>query len=71
MTLGDTQWSAQRVSVDIGSCTGCGDGTRATLTAAEARQLAGALLTEAAIAEHPGGPSSRARRAGGRDARRR
>ena len=29
--------------------------TRATLTAAEARQLAVALLAEAAIAEHPGG----------------
>ena len=57
MILGDSQWSAQRVSIDIGDCPGCG-GTWATLTAAEARQLAGALLAEAAIAEHPGGPSA-------------
>jgi putative redox protein len=56
MSLGDAQWSAQRISVDIGSCTRGGDGTRAALTAAEARQLAGDLLAEAAIAEHPGGP---------------
>ena len=54
MSLGD----AQRIGVDIGSCTGGDDGTRATLTAAEARQLAGALLAEAAIAGHPGGPSA-------------
>jgi putative redox protein len=55
MTLGDAQWTAQRVSLDISSSAGLGDGTRATLTAAEARQLAGALLVEAANAEHPGG----------------
>ncbi len=58
MTLGNSQWSAQRVSVDIGECPGCNDGAWATLTAAEARQLAGALLAEATIAEHPGGPSA-------------
>ncbi len=58
MILGNSQWSARRVSVDIGDCPGC-DGTWATLTAAEARQLAGSLLAEAAIAEHPGAPSAR------------
>ena len=58
MILGNSQWSARRVSVDIGDCPGC-DGTWATLTAAEARQLAGSLLAEAAIADHPGAPSAR------------
>jgi putative redox protein len=57
MTLGDAQWSALRVSVDIGACPGWGEGTRVTLTTTEARQLAGSLLAEAAIAEHPDGPS--------------
>jgi putative redox protein len=56
MFLGDSHWSAVRVSVAIGACPGCGDGTWVTLTTAEARQLAGTLLAEAAIAEHPDGP---------------
>jgi uncharacterized OsmC-like protein len=56
MILGDSQWSALRVSVDIGACPGCGDGTWVTFTTAEARQLAGALLAEAAAAEHPDRP---------------
>jgi len=56
MILGDSQWSALRVSVDIGACRGSGDGTWVTFTTAEARQLAGALLAEAAAAEHPDRP---------------
>lgn len=58
MTLGDSHWSARRVSLDIGPCPGCHDGIRATLTTAEARWLARALLTEAAVAEHRDGPSA-------------
>lgn len=49
--LGDAQWSATRVTVVVGQCPGCRDGTMATLTVAEARWLAGALLTQAIAAE--------------------
>jgi uncharacterized OsmC-like protein len=41
------------VSLDIGHTPGRQDGTSAALTPAEARQLAGALLSQADAAEHP------------------
>src|SRR5215468_3231289 len=43
----------QGVSLAIGHTPGCEDGTSAALTSAEARQLASALLQQAAAAEHP------------------
>jgi hypothetical protein len=51
LTLGGTERPARRVSLDIGHTPGRQDGTWAALTPAEARQLAAALLTQAAAAE--------------------
>lgn len=53
LTLGSAQRPAWRVSLDVGHAPGQADGTWAALTPAEARQLAAALLREAAAAEHP------------------
>jgi hypothetical protein len=56
--LGDAQWSATRVTVAVGQCPGCRDAAMATLTVAEARRLAGALLTQATAAERSGRPAA-------------
>lgn len=58
LCLGDAQWSATRVTVAVGQCPGCRDGIMATLTVAEARRLAGALLTQAIAAERSGRPGT-------------
>ncbi len=54
LILGGTRYPAGRVSLGIsasGTGTGTGDGTWAGLTAGEARQLAAALLTQAAACD--------------------
>jgi hypothetical protein len=51
IAVGDTHRPARRVTVDIGECPGCHDGTWAALTTAEARQLAASLLAQVAAAE--------------------
>ncbi|HTZ92671.1 MAG TPA: OsmC family protein [Streptosporangiaceae bacterium] len=51
LDLGDARHPARRVFVDLGACPGCEGSGWAGLTAAEARQVAFALLTEAAAAE--------------------
>jgi putative redox protein len=53
LTLGSTEQPARRVSIDVGHQPGRQDGTWAALTPAEARQLAAALLTQAAASEVP------------------
>jgi hypothetical protein len=51
LTLGSSRHPAARVFVDLGDCPGC-DGTGwAGLTVTEARQLALAVLSQAAAAE--------------------
>ena len=51
LALGDARHPAARVFIDLGDCPGC-DGTGwAGLTVAEARQLAHAVLSQAAAAE--------------------
>lgn len=51
LALGDARHPAARVFVDLGDCPGC-DGTGwAAFTVAEARQLARAVLAQAAAAE--------------------
>jgi putative redox protein len=51
LALGSAEQPAWRVSLDVGHAPGQADGTWAALTPAEARQLAAALLHEAAAAE--------------------
>lgn len=51
LALGDAQHPAARVFVDLGECPGCEGTEWAGLTVAEARQLARAVLSEAAAAE--------------------
>ena len=51
LILGGTRYPAQRVSLGISASAGTGDGTWAGLTAGEARQLAAALLTQAAACD--------------------
>jgi hypothetical protein len=51
LTLGDDEWPARRVTLDVGHSPGRDDGTWAALTPAEARQLASALLRQAEAAE--------------------
>lgn len=53
LDLGDTQWPAHRVTVDIGHAPGLEDGSWAALTPAEARRLAAALLSQAADGPGP------------------
>jgi hypothetical protein len=48
LVLGGGDHPAQRVSLGIGASSGSGNGTWAGLTAGEARQLAAALLLQAA-----------------------
>jgi putative redox protein len=54
LSLGDAAQPAERVFIDLGQCRDCGGSTWAGLTAAEARQLAAALLSQAAGAEQDG-----------------
>ena len=51
LALGDARHPAARVFLDLGVCPGCDGSGWAGLTAAEARQLARALLAQAAAAE--------------------
>jgi putative redox protein len=51
LTLGNPGRPAARVFVNFGDCPDCDDSSWAGLTAAEARQLASALLSQAAAAE--------------------
>ena len=51
LTLGGTGYLAPRVSLGISASSGTGDGAWAGLTAAEARQLAAALLAHAAACD--------------------
>jgi hypothetical protein len=58
LALGDARRPAQRVSLDIGPCAGRVESAWAGLTAGEARQLAAALLAQAAAADRHGTPVS-------------
>ena len=51
LALGDAGHPAARVFVDLGECPGCEGNGWAGLTVAEARQLAKAVLAQAAAAE--------------------
>jgi len=51
LALGDARHPLARVFVDLGACPGCEDSHWASLTVAEARLLAAALLAEATAAE--------------------
>lgn len=51
LALGDARYPAARVFVDLGECSGCRGSGWAGLTVAEARQLARAVLAQAAAAE--------------------
>ena len=51
LALGDARHPAARVFVDLGECPGCEGAGWAGLTMAEARQLAQAVLAQAAAAE--------------------
>ncbi|MGO8960459.1 MAG: OsmC family protein [Streptosporangiaceae bacterium] len=54
MKLGDEHRPASRVTMRVGQCPQCGDGSWAALTPGEARRLGHALLAQAADAEVPG-----------------
>ncbi len=51
MTLGDEHRPASRVTMRVGECPQCGDGSWAALTPGEARRLGHALLAQAAGAD--------------------
>jgi hypothetical protein len=51
LALGDARHPAARVFVDLGQCSGCAGTGWAGLTVAEARQLARAVVAQAAAAE--------------------
>ncbi len=51
LALGDARHPAARVFVDLGQCSGCEGTGWAGLTVAEARQLAQAVVAQAAAAE--------------------
>jgi hypothetical protein len=51
LALGDAGYPVTRIFVDLGDCPGYEDNHWASLTVAEARQLAAHLLAEAAAAE--------------------
>ena len=51
LALGDARRPAARVFVDLGECSGCDGNGWAGFTVAEARQLARAVLAQAAAAE--------------------
>jgi hypothetical protein len=67
LALGDARHPAARVFMDLGECPGCEASRWAGLTVAEARQLARALLAQAAEAEREcrAYPAGRPRRGGG------
>ena len=54
LALGDAAHPAGRVFLDLGPCPGCSGSSWAGLSAAEARQLAAALLAQAAAADRDG-----------------
>ena len=54
LALGDARHPAARVFVDLGECPGCEGAWWASLTLAEARQFAQAVLAQAAAAEREG-----------------
>jgi putative redox protein len=54
LALGDAAHPAGRVFLDLGGCRDCDGSTWTGLSAAEARQLAAALLAQAAAAERDG-----------------
>jgi hypothetical protein len=54
LALGGVRRPARRVSLEIGPPSDTGAGTWAGLTPGEARQLAAALLVQAAAADHHG-----------------
>jgi uncharacterized OsmC-like protein len=58
LDLGDARHPARRIFLDLGGCLGCGETSWAELTAVEARQVARALLAEAAAAEQQTGAGS-------------
>ena len=51
LALGDARRPTSRVFMDLGECSGCEASAWAALTVPEARQLAQALLIQAAAAE--------------------
>jgi len=61
LALGDARHPAARVFVDLGECPGCEGTGWAALTVTEARQLARAVLAQAAVAEREcqGAPAAR------------
>jgi putative redox protein len=58
LNLGNARHPARRIFLDLGGCPGCDGTSWAGLTAAEARQVAQALLSEAAAAELEAGAES-------------
>ncbi|HEV2376673.1 MAG TPA: OsmC family protein [Streptosporangiaceae bacterium] len=58
LALGSPERPARLVSLDLGHVPGQSDGTWAALTPAEARQLAGALLRQAAAADGSSGDAA-------------
>ncbi|HEY4463447.1 MAG TPA: hypothetical protein VGN41_12355 [Streptosporangiaceae bacterium] len=58
LTLGGASRPARRVSLDIGPTADRADSAWAGLTASEARELAAALLAQAAAADRRGRPLS-------------
>jgi uncharacterized OsmC-like protein len=61
LTLGAAERPAHRISLDVGHSPGLEDGTWAALSPDEARQLAVALLKQAAAAEHQDGAAGTGR----------
>lgn len=55
LALGDDRHPTQRIFVDLGDCPGCDGGGWSSLTVTEARQVARALLSQAAAAEREPG----------------
>lgn len=59
LDLGDAGHPARRIFLDLGGCPGCDGTSWAGLTVAEARQVALALLAQAAAAEQEAGAESK------------
>jgi uncharacterized OsmC-like protein len=58
LDLGNARHPSRRIFLDLGGCPGCGGASWAGMTVAEARQVARALLAEAAAAERETGSAS-------------